>query len=501
MITKFACWTLVLLGLGCIVGSSTLAAPPLEPFQPDEQTLLLYHFDEGQGTVAKDASRYGYDGEVRGAQWTEGRFGKALHFDGVDDCVFRKVTSAIEGLKQITVECWFKQENPDGRQFLLGKDVTFHFDFSEGMGTSLSLYHRGGTEANADGLRHQQLGLGLGSVRSGRWHHLAATFDGQRVSFFLDGVLRGRQAGARDFLLGVDSRGIWVGCYVGDDFWFSGKIDEVRVSNCLRYDPEGTLQVGQKAVEFPPPPQRQRDVRTPQTTGKAQLRLTLKKLYGPNAAGWVSLKSPGATAVIVGRFDLANVADQGESQLAWDVSDELAGDGCYIVGLEETGGGGYFAVTAATLAAGDRTLARWSGQAASRRTFAPPVLVPLQVHAEQGGDSAQDGPRRPRLRHPQARPAASCCCPSPSTAGPAIWSLAAKRLTIRPACSAKGWPSTGWRCQANRRIACTSATLRRSPGRVIWSSMEPTSIRSTWRRGTGRAAPHRARRFGSIKVR
>ena len=83
------------------------ADSPLEPFPADEHTLLLYHFDEGQGTVAKDASRFGYDGEIRGAQWTTGRFGKALHFDGVDDCVFRKATQAMEGLKVLSVECWF----------------------------------------------------------------------------------------------------------------------------------------------------------------------------------------------------------------------------------------------------------------------------------------------------------------------------------------------------------------------------------------------------------
>ena len=171
-------------------------------------------------------------------EWTAGRFGAALRFDGVDDCVFRQLTPTIEGLRQLTVECWFQQERSDGRQFLLGKDVTFHFDFSDGSGTSLSLYNRGGVVANADGLPHQQLGLGLGPVRYGRWHHLAATFDGQQVSFFLDGVLRGRQAGARDFLLGAESRGLWIGCYVGQDFWFSGKIDEVRVSDCVRYDPE-----------------------------------------------------------------------------------------------------------------------------------------------------------------------------------------------------------------------------------------------------------------------
>jgi len=377
-------WLMPVLALEVVFGlgqSWSAAATPLEPFPPDEHTLLLYHFDDGQGPVAADASRHGDDGEVHGAEWTAGRFGGALHFDGVDDSVFRKATAAMDGLKQLTVECWFKQENPEGRQFLLGKDVTFHFDLSDGLATSLSLYHRGATEANADGLRHQQLGVGLGAVRYRRWRHLAATFDGQRVSFFLDGVLRGRQAGARDFLLGVDSRGTWVGCYVGQDFWFHGKIDEVRVSDCVRYDPESRLQVGQSAFSFPAPPQRPHAVRVPQQTGQAELRLSLKKRYGANAAGWVALKAPGRAAVIVGQFDLAGVADGGEAQFTCDVSDELvAGDGCYIVGLEETGGGGYFAVAEASLVAGDTTLATWSGSAASRRTFSPTILVPLRVH-------------------------------------------------------------------------------------------------------------------------
>ena len=89
-----------------------------------------------------------------------------------------------------------------------------------------------------EGLPHQQIGAGLGQVRLNRWHHLAATFDGQQVSFFLDGVLARRNPGGRDFVLGVSSRGLWIGCYVGNDFWYHGRIDEVRVSDCVRYDPE-----------------------------------------------------------------------------------------------------------------------------------------------------------------------------------------------------------------------------------------------------------------------
>lgn len=167
----------VLLITWCLTLSTLRAqATPLEPFQPDEHTLLLYHFDEGQGSVAKDASRKGYDGEVRGARWEAGKFGGALAFDGQDDCVFREVTEALENVQTLTVECWFKQENPEGRQFLVGKDVTFHFDLSGGSSTSLSLYNRGGAVENADGLRHQHLGTALGPLRCGRWHHLAVTF-------------------------------------------------------------------------------------------------------------------------------------------------------------------------------------------------------------------------------------------------------------------------------------------------------------------------------------
>lgn len=167
----------VLLITWCLTLSPLRAqATPLDPFQPDEHTLLLYHFDEGQGSVAKDASRQGYDGEVRGARWEAGKFGGALAFDGQDDCVFREVTEALENVQTLTVECWFKQENPEGRQFLVGKDVTFHFDLSGGSSTSLSLYNRGGAAENADGLRHQHLGTALGPLRCGRWHHLAVTF-------------------------------------------------------------------------------------------------------------------------------------------------------------------------------------------------------------------------------------------------------------------------------------------------------------------------------------
>ncbi|MEO1616715.1 MAG: hypothetical protein AAFV88_12735 [Planctomycetota bacterium] len=42
---------------------------PQTRFTPDEDTLALYHFDEGTGDVLKDASGNGHHGKIIGAKW------------------------------------------------------------------------------------------------------------------------------------------------------------------------------------------------------------------------------------------------------------------------------------------------------------------------------------------------------------------------------------------------------------------------------------------------
>ena len=53
--------------------------------QSDEGLVAEWHFDEGAGSVVEDSSGNGNDGVIYGATWVEGKFGKALSFDGVDD--------------------------------------------------------------------------------------------------------------------------------------------------------------------------------------------------------------------------------------------------------------------------------------------------------------------------------------------------------------------------------------------------------------------------------
>ena len=62
---------------------------PLQGFADiDPESITgMWLFDEGKGGVATDASENGNDGEIHGAKWVDGKFGKALEFDGASNWV------------------------------------------------------------------------------------------------------------------------------------------------------------------------------------------------------------------------------------------------------------------------------------------------------------------------------------------------------------------------------------------------------------------------------
>jgi Concanavalin A-like lectin/glucanases superfamily/F5/8 type C domain/Bacterial Ig-like domain len=70
--------------------------------------LVYWPFDEGAGSIVLDATGNGHDGTFNGApQWVDGKYGKALHFDGVDDYI----THALPGdqtYDAFTISVWVK---------------------------------------------------------------------------------------------------------------------------------------------------------------------------------------------------------------------------------------------------------------------------------------------------------------------------------------------------------------------------------------------------------
>lgn len=68
--------------------SLTLATVEVAAQGPTNGLVAAYSFDEGAGTTVTNVSGNGNTGVISGATWTtEGRFGSALSFDGVNGWV------------------------------------------------------------------------------------------------------------------------------------------------------------------------------------------------------------------------------------------------------------------------------------------------------------------------------------------------------------------------------------------------------------------------------
>jgi hypothetical protein len=78
---------------------------PAKRFEPDADTLALYHFDEGQGDVLKDSSGHGHHGKIVGAKWVRAD-GTPSTFPPLDPDWLKRVAAlpAKEQMEEVKAE-------------------------------------------------------------------------------------------------------------------------------------------------------------------------------------------------------------------------------------------------------------------------------------------------------------------------------------------------------------------------------------------------------------
>ena len=75
-----------------------------------DELVASWHFDEGSGNITYDSSGNDNDGTIYGATWVDGKFGKALSFDGIDDYVDCGDSESLRlGTSDFTIAVWFKE--------------------------------------------------------------------------------------------------------------------------------------------------------------------------------------------------------------------------------------------------------------------------------------------------------------------------------------------------------------------------------------------------------
>jgi len=184
-----------------------------------------WHFDEGSGTIAHDTSGEGNDGTIYGANWTEGKFGKALSFDEVDDYVGVPYADSLYIPNEISVSVWIKPANASGKSqtIIAHSPESFQFNYwlyLEENALKLSVYSS----------TYPDLVIPNAVPTNNIWYHIVFTaVKGSVVKVFVNGVEVGNGAAESDF---------WTGGYVtiadlrpNRKICFNGTIDKAHIYN------------------------------------------------------------------------------------------------------------------------------------------------------------------------------------------------------------------------------------------------------------------------------
>ena len=231
----------LLSNVGQVPTSSQSGTTYLTKNGPLPNLVGLWHFDGN----ALDSSVNSNDGDVHGATYIDGKFGKALNFDGVDDYVDCGNDSSLD-LSTLTIEAWIKPDvmkltyilskagsvaNNKNYFILLYADGSIRGDILDTTGTS-----RASAFTSAE------------KITTDSWYHIAYTYDGYVGKFYINGVLKATSE-IWSGTVGTATIPFYIGQRLGG-YFFNGVIDEVRIWDGALTDTEIAYNYSLRYVEI-----------------------------------------------------------------------------------------------------------------------------------------------------------------------------------------------------------------------------------------------------------
>jgi hypothetical protein len=223
-----------------VTGSCSVTAPALErvatyywrvdEVQPDGSVATgdVWSFNTGMlvgwwkfDGDAKDSSGNGNHGTVNGdPNWVTGRIGGALQFNGVDDYVH---TDYATDLPAWTVALWVSCPAGPSSAPSAGpvhRERNFQINWNHSLGD-----FRGAVCLQ---IRRRWFAASFGELKANRWYHLAATYDGENLKAYTNGVLimdNPDPSGPQD----KESKTLKFARHALYNDYFEGTIDDVRI--------------------------------------------------------------------------------------------------------------------------------------------------------------------------------------------------------------------------------------------------------------------------------
>jgi len=216
---------------------------PSIAYVSDDNTVLLLHMDEsawnGTANEVVDSSGQGNHGTAAGDATTteDGKFGRGGTFDGSGDCVNCGNHSSLKITGAITVEAWIKTSGIGRNIKIVNKGDNRLNQKGYGLTIGRNPYGVVTFMVSGDGAKYTHLD-GRTVLTDNKWHHVAGVFSPSAyLKVYVDGKLE--RATVTNIPAAIyDTPGplyIGVNRDKGNfEHWFSGTIDEVRISNKAR---------------------------------------------------------------------------------------------------------------------------------------------------------------------------------------------------------------------------------------------------------------------------
>jgi len=188
--------------------------------------VLWLKFNEGSGTTAYDSSFYNNHGTlVNGPTWVDGKYGKALSFDGSDDYVEVADSESLDITDEITIVVWAKPDGANEMGYLVAKGnpaANQRYNLYWNGANDQLVFWESGSERTSEKV----------FVDNNVWVQAAIVIDGTTLKFYRNGVSAGTKTLSNP--LESNSDALRIGHRVGDPSdarCFKGTIDEVRIYN------------------------------------------------------------------------------------------------------------------------------------------------------------------------------------------------------------------------------------------------------------------------------
>ena len=196
------CISLIFMGLVLVA--------PIFAINYEEHLVGLWKFDEGSGNKIKDSSGNGLEGGIEGSgKWVDGRFGKAIEFDGKTG--FVAIKAHANPTKAITVSAWVKSAAPawNNHGFIMSKRSAYILhNNQDGVTVSFPICN-GGCWNKPGGWRDGE----IGPKDITKWHMYTGTFDSKTGDWriLIDGKVESKLQLTKTPISPEEAMPLWIG--------------------------------------------------------------------------------------------------------------------------------------------------------------------------------------------------------------------------------------------------------------------------------------------------